>query len=79
MISFIWNTCHFRHCFRDQFQAYQVVKHEADRAVCAYENIVDFNIFHIHEDSTGEKYIPVKYDINDLIEQHVIGRNPMNF
>ena len=47
--------------------------------IASYESLVDFNVFHTHEDSDGELYVPVKYDIADILEQHTKGRNPLKF
>ena len=65
-------------CFSERFQAYQV-KHVIDieTELCSYESLVDFNVLHIHEDHEGELYVPVKYDIVDLMEQHLKGENPL--
>ena len=67
-------------CFRERFQAYQV-KYvlDSETEVCSYESLVDFNVLHIHEDHEGELYVPVKYDIMDLIEQHLKGDNPLKY
>ena len=67
-------------CFSDRFQAYHVRKTvAAETVITSYESLVDFNVFHYHEDSEGESYVPVKYDIGDLIEQHAKGENPLKF
>ena len=47
--------------------------------IASYESLVDFNVFHTHEDSDDELYVPVKYDIADILEQHTNGRNPLKF
>lgn len=67
-------------CFSEQFQAYHVKKApEVETKLCSYESLVDFNILHIHEDNEGQLYVPVKYDILDLMEQHLKGDNPLKY
>ena len=70
-------------CYSERYQAYQIqeVPGEED-SICAYENLVDFNVFHICETDNGsivERYVPLKYDINDIIELHVQGNNPLKY
>lgn len=67
--------------FSERYQAYHVkeLAAEESREVCSYDSIVDFNVLHIHKDSTGEMYVPVKYDIQDLMEEHIKGENPLKF
>ncbi|CAB4011337.1 Hypothetical predicted protein [Paramuricea clavata] len=60
--------------------AYQVTKLDGGEScgrVFSYESIVDYNVFHIKKDHYGNQYVPVKYDIDDLMEDHVEGRNPL--
>ena len=65
-------------CFTEQFQAYHVKTCEdVETKLCSYESLVDFNVFHYHEDNKGELYVPVKYDILDLMEQHLREDNPL--
>lgn len=67
-------------CFSKRFQAYHVRETvAAETGIASYESLVDFNVFHTHEDNEGEAYIPVKYDVDDLIEQHAKGKNPLKF
>ena len=87
IIKQIWNVSDFVYfeyipletmCFSEHFQAY-VKKTKAMETGIAYENLVDYNVFHNHEDNLGELYVAVKYDIDDVIAQHVKGRNPLKF
>lgn len=67
-------------CFDYHHQAYQVTERTDNEksVICSFESLVDFNVFHMKRDHRGNKYIPVKYDIDDLIEEHVEGRNPFH-
>ena len=66
--------------FSERFQAYHVkYVADVDTKLCSYESLVDYNVFHSHEDNEGELYVPVKYDIVDLMEQHMEGKNPLKF
>ena len=48
---------------------------DVDTKLCFYEkSLVNYNVFHSHEDNEGELYVPVKYDIGDLTEQHIEGK-----
>ena len=67
-------------CFNEEFQAYQVKSsEEVETKLCPYESLVDFNILHLHEDNEGGLYVPMKYDITDLMEQHLKGDNPLKY
>ena len=67
-------------CFSERFQAYHVKETEAmETGIASYENLVDYNVFHTQEDNLGKLYVPVKCDINDVIAEHVKGRNPLKF
>ena len=46
--------------------------------IYSHESMVDFNVFHIKKDQYGNQYAPVKYDLDDIIKEHVKGRNPLN-
>lgn len=68
-------------CFSDIYQAYKVkeISDTLTHSICSYESLVDYNVFHVHVNHLEEMYIPVKYDICDLMEQHVKGKNPLKF
>ena len=67
-------------CFSERFQAYHVKSViDLPTELCSYESLVDFNVPRIHEANEGEQYVPVKYDIVDLIEQHLRGENPLKY
>ena len=87
-IKEIWVTCDFVYfecmsletlCFSNTYQAYKVqeLSSASCQIICAYENLVDYNVFHIHKDCIKELYIAVKYDIKDLMAQHLEGSNPL--
>ena len=87
-IKEIWVICDFVYfecmsletlCFSNTYQAYKVQKLSSApcQIICAYENLVDYNVFHIHKDCIKELYITVKYDIKDLMAQHLEGSNPL--
>ena len=46
--------------------------HEDNQFNCSYESLVDYNVFHIIE-FNNSLYISVKYDIDDLVEEHYKG------
>ena len=60
-------------------QAYHVKEIEEVRTrVCPYESLLDFNVFHPKKDQDGNHYVPVKYDLRDLMIEHVKGKNPLH-
>ena len=60
------------------YWAYYVkTSEEVETKLCPYESLVDFNVLHGHEDKEGELYVPVKYDIADLMAQHLKGNNAL--
>ena len=68
-------------CFGATYQAYHVGEVESARCheICVYESLVDFSVLHIRTGRLDELYVPVKYDIDDLVEQHLQGTNPIKF
>ena len=66
-------------CFSNTYQAYQIKESstESGHIISAYEHLVDYNIFHVHKDCLKDLYISVKYDIKDLMIQHLKGCNPL--
>ena len=68
----LFSTMHFEQCL----QAYNVeeVTNEDNQFICSYESLVDYNVFHIIE-FNNSLYISVKYDIDDLVEEHYKGHN----
>jgi hypothetical protein len=89
-IKEIWVVCDFLYfecspfettAFSEVYQAYSIQESEraTDIIICPYDSLVDYNVFHIHKDHLKNWYISVKYDINDLIAQHIKGCNPLKF
>ena len=66
-------------CFSNTYQAYQIKESstESGHIISAYEHLVDYNIFHVHKDCLKDLYISVKYEIKDLMMQHLKGCNPL--
>ena len=46
--------------------------------VCTYEGLLDFNVFHPKKDQDGNHNVPVKYDLRDLMIEHVKCENPLH-
>ena len=66
-------------CFEYNFQAYLVeIPSPSKDFICSYERLVDFNVFHEKFDENSNIYIPVKYDIDDIIEEHCKDCNPLH-
>ena len=68
-------------CFDYKHQAYHVTSvenKEDEKAVCSYNSLVDFNVFHCKKGHLGQQYVPVKYDLGDIIKEHAEGRNPLH-
>lgn len=67
--------------FDHKYQAYcvrDVENYEDCTTICPYDSLVDFNVFHCKKDKHGNQYVPVKYDLCDIIEEHAEGRNPLH-
>lgn len=45
---------------------------------CLYRTMLDFNIYSVVKRNCG-LYIGLKYDLKEIIEQHVVGDNPLHF
>ncbi len=74
-------NCFKQFVFDHEHQAYHVkaVENEEDgKAIYSYDSLVDFNVFHCKKDQFGQKYVPVKYDLGDIIKEHAEGRNPLH-
>ena len=66
-------------CFDFKHQAYHVREtEEVSTRVCPYEVLLDFNVFHCKKDQNGNRYVPVKYDLRDLMTEHIQGENPLH-
>ena len=68
-------------CFDCKYQACHVMEIEDEElctAVYAYECVVDFNVFHVKTTNTRKMYIPTKYNLNDIMVEHVKGLNPLH-
>ena len=65
-------------CYDLNFQAY-LVEDVTEEKLFPYESLVDFNVFHLKNDTVGNCYIPTKYCIDDIVEQHIKGSNPLHF
>jgi len=64
--------------FDKQYQAYNVeYMNPSFFKYYSYNSIVDYNVFHIKTTADGNMYIPVKYDIDDLLEEHLHFYNPI--
>ena len=45
---------------------------------CFYNCMLDYNLYSLQEQH-GTAFIPLKYDLRDLISLHVVGENPLHF
>ena len=64
-------------CYDESFQSF-LVEDMAEVTLFPYESLVDFNVFHLKYDKVGNSYIPTKYYIDDIVEQHANGNNPLH-
>ncbi|XP_028417997.1 uncharacterized protein LOC114542721 [Dendronephthya gigantea] len=65
--------------FDEKHQAYRVSESTEDvTGIYPYDSLVDFNVFHCKKDKENNKYVAVKYDLRDIIEEHIEGRNPLH-
>ena len=66
-------TSHFEY----NLQAYRVEGRSEKYSIIAYESLVDYNVFHKVLHSDGSVYAPVKYDLTDIMIEHLQGANPL--
>ena len=45
--------------------------------LCLSDRLLDYNIYTVVE-LNGKKYIIITYDLRDIIEQHIVGDNPLH-
>lgn len=65
---FMMNTIYFD----IKFQAYLIESVEPPVVrFCSYDSLVDYNVFHVKKDKHKNEYVSVKYDIDDLLEEHM--------
>ena len=66
--------------FDMEFMAYKVEEPLAAMAMdfCFYKKLLDFNVYSLQEQNDS-LYIPLKYDLRDIIQQHIVGDNPLHF
>ena len=61
-----------------RFEAYRLANTPSKIIqVMAYENLVDYNVFHKKESNCGDLYVPVKYHLDDILEEYNSFRNPL--
>jgi hypothetical protein len=60
--------------------AYEVYDHGNDALseLCFYSRMLDFNVYALQRHSEAV-YITLKYDLRDIIREHIIGENPLHF
>lgn len=63
--------------FEESYNGYSVVD-TGTKAVCFSVQLLDFNIYQIVETIDLRRIIPLKYDLSDIIEQHLDGCNPLH-
>ena len=44
---------------------------------CLYDRLLDFNVYS-SQDLNGKLYVPLKYDLTDIIDLHIKGENPLH-
>jgi hypothetical protein len=66
--------------FSSGFMAYKVEKlsYFEPTKFCLYRRMLDYNIYSLVNVNTG-LYIGLKYDLKVIIEEHVVGENPLHF
>ena len=66
-------------CFCPTYQEYLVEESsECEHVICPYEQLVDYNVCHKKMDHEGRTYIPVKYNLDDIVEEHFKNCNPLH-
>ena len=59
--------------------AYQLQEFTNGRTeFCHVTTMLDYNVYSTHE-LDGRIYVPLKYYLGDLIDQHVVGEHPLHF
>lgn len=66
--------------FDPNLMAYQVydLGDDALSELCFYNRMLDFNVYSLQRHSDAV-YIPLKYDLRDIIREHIVGENPLHF
>ena len=71
-------NCYHTRCFTEEFIGYCVV--ESDEQMLYHMNkLLDFNIYQCVRTLDNDLVVPLKYDLNDIIEEHLLGTNPLHF
>ena len=64
-------------CFDASYCAYSVQETDRERAVLV-STLLDFNVYQNVSTLEGDIMVPIKYDLSDLIEEHIAGKNPLH-
>lgn len=65
--------------FNEYLMAYQVEELTNGRTeFCHVTTMLDYNVYSTQK-LDGRIYVPLKYYLGDLIDQHVVGENPLHF
>ena len=62
--------------FDPSYQSYCVNKTE-QYCYFSYENLVGYNVYHLKKAFDGNLFVPVKYCIKYILEEHLNGQNPL--
>ena len=63
--------------FEESFIGYSVVPSDIE-VTCLLDRLLDYNIIQVLETVNGDYIVPLKYNLNDIIEQHILGCNPLH-
>ena len=86
-IEKVWIVCGFVYFevkkihtirFDEHYQAYYIKElTEQNSFICSYESLLDYNVFHFKL-AEGKTFVPVKYYIEDLIQEHLNETSPLH-
>ena len=76
-VYFEVNSFEKRYCC-GRFQAYCVANTTSEIIqISPYENLVDYNAFHKKKSNCRDLYVPVKYHLDNMLEEYNNFRNPL--
>ena len=72
---YLYNTIRLN----ETFQSYETTQNlNKNPKIISYESLLDYNVYHVREiEGRTVGFIPIKYSLSDLIEQHINDNNPL--
>ncbi|XP_066933444.1 uncharacterized protein [Clytia hemisphaerica] len=63
--------------FDNDFVGYQVSPEFSQEQMKPFTGLLDYNIYQVVKNQADDRFVPLKYDLCDIISEHICGNNPL--